>query len=490
MQKLDSEEFEHLISRLRLLPAENQWVEFKENNESPDLVGKLVSSLSNSAAIAGEPMGFAVWGITDSDHEITGTKFRPFSKKIGNEDFIPWLHRLVSPQIEFEFQEGLVGGKQLVLMRISAARSTPTRFKNEGFVRVGSYVKELKLEHDLERQLFRSFETFEFEEQLAQSFLEPSEIVQLIDYPSFFKLNGLPLPEKRSEVVDHLDAAGVVTYSIERNWSITNLGALLYATDLRQFSHLKKKIPRVVIYKGDSRIETLREFPATGGYATIFTAVIDFVENALPMNEVIQSSGIRESVPMIPRLVIRELLANALLHQDLLEATMSPMVEVFESRLEITNPGSPLVDPLRFIDSPSRSRNPKLGDGLRKIGLVEEKGSGWDKIAFSLEVHQLPAAQIVADSASTKVIVSGPKSFAAMDKEERIIAAYQHACLNFVSGKDTNNASIRQRFGIEEKNKSQASRILRDAKDSELIVPFDASVGSKSMRYVPFWAVE
>ena len=308
MQKLDSEEFEHLISRLRLLPAENQWVEFKENNESPDLVGKLVSSLSNSAAIAGEPMGFAVWGITDSDHEITGTKFRPFSKKIGNEDFIPWLHRLVSPQIEFEFQEGLVGGKQLVLMRISAARSTPTRFKNEGFVRVGSYVKELKLEHDLERQLFRSFETFEFEEQLAQSFLEPSEIVQLIDYPSFFKLNGLPLPEKRSEVVDHLDAAGVVTYSIERNWSITNLGALLYATDLRQFSHLKKKIPRVVIYKGDSRIETLREFPATGGYATIFTAVIDFVENALPMNEVIQSSGIRESVPMIPRLVIRCLL--------------------------------------------------------------------------------------------------------------------------------------------------------------------------------------
>lgn len=488
IDKLDSNDFYELIERLRALPTENEWVEFEENNEDPKLIGEIISALSNSAAIAGEPMAFAVWGISDQSHLVTGTKFDPFTKKVCNEDFIPWVRRLVSPNLHFEFQKEDVDGEPVVLLRINAARETPTRFKSDGYVRVGSYSKLLTRQPQLERMLFRSFETFTFEEQYAKSFLEPVDVVQLIDYPAYFKLNELPLPESRSEILDHLEAAGLVELSTEKKWSITNLGALLYAGDLNHFPHLNRKIPRAVVYKGDNRVETLREFPASSGYAVSYTPLIEFVMNSLPENEVIQHSGIRESLPLIPRIVVRELVANALLHQDLLDNSIAPMVEVFDNRLEITNPGRPLIDPLRFIDSPSRSRNPKLGDGFRRVGMVEEKGSGWDKIAFALEVHQLPAAQIIADELSTKVVVYGPTPLTAMSKEERVIAVYQHACLNYVSEKDTNNGSIRKRFGIAPKNKSQASRIIREARDSKLIVPFDETVGAKSLRYVPFWA--
>ena len=41
-----------LVSDLRALPAETSWVEFKENNRDAQLIGKLISALSNAARLA------------------------------------------------------------------------------------------------------------------------------------------------------------------------------------------------------------------------------------------------------------------------------------------------------------------------------------------------------------------------------------------------------------------------------------------------------
>ena len=52
---------------------------------------------------------------------------------------------------------------------------------------------------------------------------------------------------------------------------------------------------------------------------------------------------------------IRELVANCLIHQDFSVTGAGPMVEIFsQTPMEITNPGEPLVDTLRFIDIPPR----------------------------------------------------------------------------------------------------------------------------------------
>ena len=46
-----------------------------------------------------------------------------------------------------------------------------------------------------------------------------------------------------------------------------------------------------------------------------------------------------------------------------------PTVELFGNRMEIVNPGAPLVEPARFIDSPPRSRNEALASLMRRIVL-------------------------------------------------------------------------------------------------------------------------
>ena len=67
------------------------------------------------------------------------------------------------------------------------------------------------------------------------------------------------------------------------------------------------------------------------------------------------------------------------------------MVEIFDNRIEITNPGEPLVDTQRFLDSPPKSRNEALASLMRRFGICEERGSGIDKVVSEVEMFKLAA---------------------------------------------------------------------------------------------------
>lgn len=47
-----------VLSELRKLPNETEWVEFKHNNDKPDEIGEYISALSNSAALLGKINGW------------------------------------------------------------------------------------------------------------------------------------------------------------------------------------------------------------------------------------------------------------------------------------------------------------------------------------------------------------------------------------------------------------------------------------------------
>ena len=84
-----------------------------------------------------------------------------------------------------------------------------------------------------------------------------------------------------------------------------------------------------------------------------------------PADEIIEQA-LRKTTPMYPELAIRELVANALIHQDFFSTGTGPMVELFEDRVEITNPGMPLVSTERFLDTPPKSRNEALTSLMRR----------------------------------------------------------------------------------------------------------------------------
>lgn len=191
---------------------------------------------------------------------------------------------------------------------------------------------------------------------------------------------------------------------------------------------------------------------------------------------------------MFPDLAIRELVANAIIHQDFHSTGTAPLVEIFSNRMEITNPGLPLVKTDRFLDSPPKSRNEALASFMRRIGVCEERGSGVDKVVFQAELYQLPAPIFETTEEHTRVVLFSHKEFREMDKEDRIRACYLHACLRYVQRDFMTNTTLRERFGIDAKNSAMISRIIKDAIEADLIKCHDMSVGSRARKYLPFWA--
>ncbi|MGB3311519.1 MAG: ATP-binding protein [Nodosilinea sp.] len=481
---------QHLISLVRelcRLPQETEWVEFKHNNDAPNEIGEYISALSNSATLAGKAKAYLVWGVEDSTRLIIGTQFSPSTAKKGDEELENWLLRLLNPAINFHFFELTVDNNPVVLLEIPAAVRQPVRFQGQEFVRIGSYKKPLKNFPEKERILWRLFDQIPFEIGTAVAQVSDEQITQLLDYPAYFDLMNLPLPENRSSILQALAVDELIRANDSGSWDITNLGAILFAKRLKEFSSLRRKAIRVIQYRGSSRIETIREQEGGKGYANGFEGLIAYVNGILPSNEVIEQA-LRRTVPVYPELAVRELVANAIIHQDFGITGTGPMVEIFEDRMEITNPGCPLVDTDRFLDSPPKSRNETLAALMRRMGICEERGSGVDKVVQETEIYQLPAPIFEVTGDNTRAILFAPQSFSKMDKSDRIRACYFHAVLRYVSRDYMTNASLRERFGLPAQSRPTATKLIKESIETGAIKPYDNSAAPKLMKYIPFWA--
>ncbi|MGL1887972.1 MAG: putative DNA binding domain-containing protein [Reichenbachiella sp.] len=482
---MDEQSLKILLSELRSLPSETEWVEFKENND--EHLGEYISALSNSACIHNEPYGYIVFGIKDGTHQVVGTDFSPTKKGKGNEDLIPWLTRLLNPRIHFEVfsiehTEGII-----VLFKVSATNNTPVTFQGDAFIRVGSYKKKLIEYPEKERLIWTKAPASQFEYKIAKDNLDIDEVFKLLDYPAYFYLMNQPLPTNKNGIIDKLISEKLIVKNRDL-YAITNLGAILFAKEIEAFDSLERKTIRVVIYDGKNKRKTIKEQTGKRGYAIGFEGLINYIDDQLPSNEIIDSA-LRKEVKMYPKLAIRELVANAIIHQDFTETGTGPMIELYSDRIEITNPGKPLIDILRFVDHNPQSRNEKLAHFMRRLNICEERGSGVDKVLFECELFQLPAPKFINGDNYTRIILYSYKTLRQMDKEDKVRATYLHACLKVVSGETMTNQSLRERFGIDEKNYSIASRIISETIKSELIKDYDPDSSSKKhAKYIPFWA--
>ena len=476
-----------LVRELCKLARETEWVEFKVDRHEPQEIGEYISALANAAALAGKSFAHLVWGIADDDHAVVGTRFRPGAERVGNEELESWLLRLLEPKLHFRFHEVSVDGRAVVLLEIGAAFRHPVKFRGQEYIRVGSYKKKLRDFPEKERALWRVFDQTPFEDGVAAERVPDDDVLRMLDYPAYFELLRRPLPANRDGILDGLAGDDLIHRCDAGGWNVTNLGAVLFAKRLDDLRDLRRKAVRVIQYRGESRIETLREHVGGAGYAPGFEGLIGFINGLLPSSEVVERA-LRRTARRFPEPAVRELVANALIHQDFFVTGAGPMVEIFENRVEITNPGASLVDTQRLVDSPPRSRNEAIASLMRRIGICEERGSGWDKVVFQSELYQLPAplAEVLEDN--TRVVLFGPRPLSRMNRAERVRSVYLHACLRYVNGEYLTNASMRQRFGIDARNRARASRLIAEAVRAGAIVPDDPAAAPKFMRYAPAWA--
>lgn len=484
---MGDDELLNLLDRLLKLTRETEWIEFKHNNNDPEEIGEYLSALANSACLHSQKHGYLIFGIADTTVDLVGTTFKPFTNKVKGQELQSWLTEHLDPKTNFDIYEFIALGKPIIIFQIDAALNTPIKFKDIAYIRIGTYKKKLKDYPNKERKIWLNDPNATFERGVAKVNISSDDVLDFIDYPSYFQLTKQPLPANKSSILQKLLDESLIIAS-GKMYSITNLGAILFAKKLSAFPNLKRKAVRIIIYDGKNKVKTKRELVGNKGYASGFKGLIDYTNDHLPSTEIIDVV-FRHEVKVYPQLAIRELVANAIIHQDFSEKGTSPTIEIFDDRVEISNPGEPLIDVLRFIDHVPQSRNEELASFMRRINICEERGSGIDKVISTIEESQLPAPRFESSDRFTKVTLFAAKSVAQMEKEDKIRACYQHCCLKYVSNEKMTNTSLRERFRIEEQNYSIASRIIGDTIEAGLIkVSNPENKSKKHMSYIPIWA--
>lgn len=380
--------------------------------------------------------------------------------------------------------------KSLLFVRIKESKTKPAHLRGKPldhcYIRSGGTTR-LASRMETGSMLLNSQNPF-WEELRATTLLRPDEVITKLDSEGIHRLLQRPIVQTNEELLRWL----VDEKFIEQDgdgYYITNFGAIAAAHQLKEFEGLERKRIRIIRYKGFNKVETIDEVVEHKGYAIGFEELIAYLRRVLPHSEVIEKA-LRREVIVYPEIALRELIANALIHQDFNISGTGPMIEIFDNRIEFINPGAlpPSKKLDRLIGTTPESRNEKLASAFRRYRICEERGTGFMKVVTAVELYGLPPVAFEEGENYFKVTLFAPRKFSEMSQMERIEACYQHAVLKYLSSSAMTNTSLRERLKMHEKQRTQVSNLIRDAIDAGRIKRKDpTSTSVKFAEYIPYW---
>lgn len=375
-----SNNLKDLLDELRSYDAEREWFEFKENWFDQTQLGQYISALSNSAAIEGRKNAYFVWGIQNDTHAVTGTTFNS-NMDIKNEPLKHFLARQVFPDLNFTFEETTYEGKKVVVLIIPAAKTVPTSFDNERFIRIGSSKENLRKYPEKESCLFdilrHGFPTIENTPSKYQDLTFEKLMI-------YYGAKGLKLnPETFKKNLNLLTEDG--KYNI-------------LAQLLSDNSHIPV---RVAIFAGSTKADKLYSIREFGNQCILYTLdevlrygdVLNIIQ-ADEKNRIVE----RKELPLFENDAFREAVINAFVHNKWVTEN-EPMITVFSDRIEILSRG--VLAPEQTIDGFFRGEsipvNKKLSEIFLQLHISEKTGRGVPKITstYGKDVYEFHENSIV-----------------------------------------------------------------------------------------------
>ncbi|MEO8358383.1 MAG: ATP-binding protein [Vicinamibacteria bacterium] len=476
-----------LVEDLLALPRSTDWLDIKVSGAAPVEIGESISALANTAALLGKPHGYVVWGINEGTRIAVGTSFVPAGASVNHEELESWLVRHLTPNVAFGFYEVEARGKRIVILRVDPASGRPAQFQGHAFLRIGGRKQPLKDVAGNEQALVRLLDRPAFERTFAAENMTAEGVLARLDHEALSELSNLEDPGSASDTLIAFERESFVARSEGDRWTITHLGAILFARQLSDFPELHDRSVRVVAYMGEGRGKIRHEYTAASGYAVGFAGLMKELAQVLPMRES-EHGGAQESAPICPVEAVREVVANALVHQDFTVAGPGPLIEIFKDRVEVSNTGVPLMETDRFLDTAPQSRNEGVAAFMARVGDIEDRGQGIDKVIAEVEAAHLPAPAFEVVKNQTRVVLFAGSSLARMPKADQVHACYLHACLRYVSREPMNITSVRERFAVKAENTVSAARYLNDALEAKVIRLAEPNAAQKLRRYIPYWA--
>ena len=184
---------------------------------------------------------------------------------------------------------------------------------------------------------------------------------------------------------------------------VNNACALLFAKEPRRF--IRHNVVTCVRYHGITKYEVMDRKDFSGDLISNYDNMA-FLKQYTAVRYIIKTSR-RQEVRDIPEAVLREALLNAIVHCDYFDNRRGVMVDVFDDRVMISNPGSvPEAVKQRFGEL-SAPRNPHLFDIFHRAELVEKVGSGIARMKEDLKQAGLPEPEFSLNEIFVLVLRKG-----------------------------------------------------------------------------------
>lgn len=153
----------------------------------------------------------------------------------------------------------------------------------------------------------------------------------------------------------------------------------------------------------------------------------------------------RRDLPAVPPAALREALVNAVVHADYAQRGAPVRVAVFDDRVEVESPGIllPGLTIEELHEGVSRVRNRVMARVFNELGLIEQWGTGVQRIIAACAAAGLPEPQFAEVGLRFRVTIRTERvAAAAFDTVERRIVDY------IASGDGRSTAEIAKHVGI------------------------------------------
>ena len=363
-----------LVDELCQLATETEWVEFKRNYNSAQMIGEYISALANAACLKYRPKAYLLYGIEDETHEVVGTSFDPYTKKAqGNQDLLPWVMAQLSPNPDFEVHIVEHSSGRVVVFEINPARDTPISFRGESYIRVGASKTNLKQHPEKARAIWTRGNDWSAEicEDATVNDLDPEAITKAREQFTITHLS------QADEVADWDDITFLNKARVLRQGKVTHT-ALLLLGRTESATLLSPAVAKIswILKDADNRELDYEHFGPP------FLLAGDRLQNRIRnLNVRAMPSGTLFPVEFTQYdfWVIREALHNCIAHQDYQLRGRIVVVE-FPDRVLLTNVGDFLPGDIETVirqDAPqSFYRNNFLADAMVELNLIDTQGGG------------------------------------------------------------------------------------------------------------------
>jgi len=344
-----------------LQQGEGQYIEFKVSFDK---------SLAKEIVAFANANGGRIFLGVDDKNRIFGCKL---TNKLKSR-IIDMVHNC-DPKIEVSVSSF----DNIVIIGVNESANKLHKCSSGFYLRQGA--NSVKLSRDEIREFFNKEGKILFDEMVHKNFsfkrgFDENKFNFFLEKAKISKV----LPKK-----DILKNLGVLNDKEE----FRNAGVLFFCHRVEEF--IPQAVVTCVLYKGKDKVFIIDKKDFAADSYSNYQNAVEFLYRNLRLRYDIKGFGPRKEILEVPEDALKEALVNALAHRDYLEKGANVLVEIYDDRVEITNPGG-LVSAIKKSEfgKKSFSRNPLLFSLFKRVDLVEKVGSGIGRMRRAMKEAGLP----------------------------------------------------------------------------------------------------